>query len=212
MKLHRTKNLFTPIIELRGEYYLVDFVPKWWQMFFGFWRCALFSSSAKKINKEDLPNYVKKLGSNKRNRVSTTIGLGSSAFAMSLIRAMKKSSFAFAPFTYFLFLIVEHITFLTLFYLYLKKRGYKRITDADYKLKYKVNFKPIGKFIKYLTITLLFFWVQWGHIPTLFTWVNESYYPLSSIYGGVVSVLFWWCNIFYFTLPDYGVLIAYNNK
>ena len=114
MKLHRTKNLFTPIIEIENEYYLIDFVPKWWEMFFGLWRCAVFSYPAKKITKEELSEYSIVL-TNKRNSISATFGVGSTAFGISLARFLNNSNVSFCPLVYFLFVIGVHILCFLLF-------------------------------------------------------------------------------------------------
>ena len=85
-------------------------------------------------------------------------------------------------------------------------------TSTKFIPAFTIEFTIVEKFLWYLVMTTLIYWIQIIHIPTLLSWVYESGYSFSSVFVSVGSVLFWWCGIIYFTIPDYGELIAYNSK
>ena len=208
MKIHRSNNIFVPIIEINGEYYLADFVPKWWEMFFGFWRVAFFWYPAKKIEKEELSKYTKNFTAKGKGRRFLTTGIGAGLFGNSLRHAFKKIDLLFSIEEILLIMVVVHIICFSLYYFIAKKKEYQRLEKYEYKVKYKIHIRPFSRLIIYFLMTAFVFWIQLGQFKILTLAKSISNYSFSTMLCSIISIAFWWCNVIHFIPVNYGEIIV----
>ncbi len=137
-KKYCSNNIFYPIIEFNNEYYIVNAIPHFWHLLFGPFRSALFSYRASKIPPEELEKYrIKKKG------VSyTELGLGSfftglAVYISYLVRTMEgqiQSGLA-------AFIIgIGYIVVFRIFYYFYTKGGLNKISNYNYKVKFRLKF------------------------------------------------------------------------
>ena len=208
MKIYRSNNIFVPIIEIKGEYYLVDFVPKWYEMFFGFWRVALFCHPARKIGKEELSKYTKDSTVKENKRLFLASGIGAAVFGSSLRRALKSIDLLVSFKNLLFIMTLVHIVCFSMYYFYLRNKRYNRIKEYEYKIKYRVFIKPLNRLIMYFLMTALVFWIQLGQFEILTLSKYISNYSFSKMFPLIISIVFWWFNVIHFIPAEYGEIVV----
>ena len=207
MKIQQSKNFFVPIIEMNGEYYLVDFVPKWWEMFFGFWRVALFWYPAKKIEYCELIKYQSDKKKNTKV-VKPVLGpIGMYALGQLITHNLNKFSFHFSILSFVIVMVIVHLICFILYTYYLDRHKCTRLKKTKYKAKYKVYTRPFLQFTIYVLMMVFVLWLQGQQILIPLNYYNNGY-SLENAFFAISSVLFWWCNIIHFIPDKYGEIVV----